>query len=244
MLARPENEALHATAVRAAHVARSLALALIAVAAIAPAAAAQHVIVGFDLMAESTFALLGGTLTSPRDGAFTDGFLELEMILPGSGLPGEGTVLMRDLALAGTLDRDVQGQAMVSGSWSFLQTEPIEGVVSQGLDTIDFAGAGLVLDTQVDVGCSGPGCDILGLPIAVDGPMTPYTSVLSAFGLDVPGEARLEVKVPFELDGVLGFVDLVAIESSRTIVPEPGTAMLTALALGLLARRARRLRIA
>ena len=38
MLARPENEALHATAVRAAHFARSLALALIVVASMTPLA--------------------------------------------------------------------------------------------------------------------------------------------------------------------------------------------------------------
>ena len=148
-------------------------------------------------------------------------------------------MLLTDFSLAGNLSRDVQGQALVSGTFEADQTADLTGVLSAGLDVIDFQGSTFSVQQDVNLGCTGTGCASLGLPVNELGMAFFGAELLAALDLDQIGQARLEATVPIELGGVLGTFNLVALESSRIFVPEPGTALLMASGLALMARRGR-----
>jgi hypothetical protein len=95
---------------------------------------------------------------------------------------------------------------------------------------------GLAVDLDIVLGCVGSGCSSLGFPISDIGPALLSLSFLSISNLGLPGGARITASIPFEVDGVLGILDLVGIESARTfVVPEPGTIILVAAGLAILA---------
>jgi len=99
---------------------------------------------------------------------------------------------------------------------------------------------GLAVNLDVVLDCVGSGCSSLGFPISDIGPALLSLSFLSVSDLGLPGSARVTASIPFEVGGVLGFLDLVGVESARTfVVPEPGTALLIAGGLAILAVRRR-----
>lgn len=233
---RPLRAAPHA--VRAGMPAVLLLLLWICVFAIP--AQAQFELVTFDLTSESSLSLLGGTIVTPPDGSLTVGSLTLLLpsSAPGVPTPGAGVVL-QGFTLAGDVSKNVAGQAFVSGPFAADQVGPVSGSLSAGLTEIDFTGQSLSAQLDVNLGCVGAGCSLLGFPVSESGVSLFELGVLSAFSLDQAGSARVEGLVDLELGGVLGTFDLVGIESSRVFVPEPGTALLLGAGLALMGRRVR-----
>jgi len=206
----------------------------------APAQAQIYDRVTFDLTSESVLSLLGGTIVTPPDGSLTVGSLTLLLpsSAPGVPTPGAGVVL-EGFTLAGNVSKNVAGQAFVSGPFAADQVDPVSGSLSPGLTEVDFTGQSLSAQLDVNLGCVGAGCSLLGFPVSETGVSVFELGVLSAFDLDQAGSARVEGLVDLDLGGVLGTFGLVGIESSRVFVPEPGTALLVGAGLALLARRAR-----
>jgi hypothetical protein len=218
-------------------------LAAFVVALSLPGAAAAQMSerIVFDFTGGSSISLLGGTITTPPDGTLDVGSARLlvEATAPGVYVPG-GQFQLEGVNVAGTVAKNVAGVADISGTYAASQVGTLTGTLAAGQDGGDFIDS-LSLFIDATIGCVGSGCGSLGLPIDELGISLLSVSFLPVTDLGIPGAARIETSIPIEIDGVLGTLDLVGVEVSRTLVPEPGTFVLVAAGLALLgARRSKR----
>ena len=201
--------------------------------------AQSHEEIVFDFTADSSFSLLGGTIITPPDGSFDvgAGTISVEAAAPGTFVVG-GFFILDALEIGGTVTKDVFGQAQIDGVYSANQVSPLVGTLASGMSGGDFTDD-LALDLNIVMGCVGSGCITLGFPISDIGVSLFRLSFLSVTDLGVVGSSRIEATLPIEIDGVLGSIELVGVEVSRSfVVPEPGTFVL--LAMGLVALAAKR----
>ncbi len=140
-------------------------------------------------------------------------------------------------------DRPDRGRR-IDGDYAASQAAPLVGTLAPAMNGGNFS-ADLALNVNIVLGCVGSGCSSLGFPISDIGLSLLSVSFLSVTDLAVSGNARITANFPIEVDGVLGTLDLIGVEVSRSfVVPEPGTFTLVAAGLlGLAAQRrpARRL---
>lgn len=196
-------------------------------------------VIQFDFTASSSFSLLGGTIVTPPDGTVDVGYarVTVDATAPSVYVPG-GQVLLEQVALGGTVDKDVAGQADVSGTYSALQSGSLAGTLAPGGTGIDFVDD-LMLNIDITLGCTGSGCGVLGLPTSELGLQAFTVSFLPITNLDVPGSAQISAVLPIEVGGLLGELTLIGVESNRFFVPEPGTFLLVGLGLAGLAHSRR-----
>jgi len=193
----------------------------------------------FDFTSNSTFSLLGGTVQTPPDGSIDvgHGIVFIEAATSGAYLSG-APVVLDNITVSGSVSKLVGGSTQVDGTFSASQPSPLVGSLAPALDGADFTDP-LGLDLDIAIGCTGPGCASLGLPASDVGLSLLSLSFLPINDLGVVGGASIQATVPIEVDGVLGTLDLVGVEVSRTFIPEPGTFVLVATGLGVLAARRR-----
>ena len=206
------------------------------------ASAQSYEQIDFDFASQSTFSLLGGTIVTPPDGTISLGVgrIQVEATAPGAYVTG-GQFVLRGLEFGGTVAKNVFGTANVAGGFYADQVGPLAGTLAPAQDGGQFT-TDLTLAMNVQIGCTGSGCGLLGFPIYDVGTSLLAISFLPVDALASSGLARIELSVPIEVDGVLGTLDLVGVEMSRSFIPEPGTFVLVASGLGLLAARRRRTR--
>ncbi len=209
-----------------------LALFVLSLTVFAGRASALSERIVFDFTFGSSLSLLGGTIVTPPDGTLDLGTarIDVEAAAPGVYVAG-GQFLLENIEIAGTVSRTIPGAAAISGSYAGTQVGMLAGTVAVGLDGGQFVDP-LSLFLAVDVDCTGTGCGALGFPIVDLGISLLSLGFLPVDDLGIPGSARIEVSIPIEIDGVLGTLDLVGVEVSRTLIPEPGTFALLALGLG------------
>ncbi len=209
------------------------------------ALAQSHEVIHFDFTPDTSFSLLGGTIVTPPDGTLDlgAGRISVEATAPGVLIPG-GVFIFDSLEIAGTVSKDVFGAAQIDGDYAASQSAPLVGTLAPAMNGGNFS-ADLALNVNIVLGCVGSGCSSLGFPISDIGLSLLSVSFLSVTDLAVSGNARITANFPIEVDGVLGTLDLIGVEVSRSfVVPEPGTFILVAAGLlGLAAQRrpARRL---
>ena len=193
----------------------------------------------FDFTGSSSISLLGGTIVTPPDGTIDVGRADVyvEATAPGSYVPG-GIFLFSGFALGGTVVKNIAGAADISGPFQATQPSSLAGTLAVGQTGGDFA-SDLLLNMNVQLGCVGTGCSLLGFPVYDVGPSLLSVSFLPVSNLGTPGSAQINVNVPIEVDGVLGSLDLVGTEVARSYIPEPGTFVLVASGLVLLGARRR-----
>ncbi len=224
---------------------RSLWLALVSIGALlllaAPGAWAQtSERITFDFTGSSFISLLGGTIVTPPDGTMDIGSADIyvEASAPGVYLPG-GVFLLDGMTVAGTIAKNVAGQALVTGTYSANQVGTLAGTLAPGLTGGNFSSdLALYMDTQI--GCTGTACGLLGLPASDVGVSLFSVSFLPVSSLGVPGFAQINASFAIEVDGVLGTMQLVGVEVARSFIPEPGTFVLLASGFGILAAARRR----
>jgi hypothetical protein len=217
---------------------RSWALALLLGLLLAPPAGAGILTIQFDFQLNSSLSVLGGAINTPPDGAITSGsaVLKVEADSATSSTVG-GFAQLLSANLAGVVDKDIQGQAQVNGSFSIDQTTPANGTLAAG-DTISFSDS-FTSNINANFACTGPECSTLGLPVNEAGVFVLPIQPLLVTDLEVVGSALIDLDLPVSLDGVQAVFHLVGVETSRSfVIPEPGTASL--LGLGLLALATRR----
>jgi len=193
----------------------------------------------FDFTGGSSFSLLGGTILTPPDGTMDIGSasIDVEATAPGVYVPG-GVFTLRGLNVAGTLSKSIAGQANVTGGYSASQLGQLVGTTAPGFTGGDFTSdLSLSMDTQI--GCTGPGCGALGFPVSDVGVSLFTVSFLPVADMGVPGFAQITASFEIEVDGVLGTMNLVGVEVARSFIPEPGTFVLVAGGIGILALRGR-----
>jgi hypothetical protein len=221
---------------------RAAAAAVLLVVAVgaSPAAAQLSERITFDFRSGSTISLLGGTIVTPPDGTldFARARVLVDATAPGVYVPG-GAFVLDGTTIDGTVAKQISGVADIGGHFMASQVGSLSGVLAPGQDGGQFASS-LALDLDVMIDCTGTGCSALGMPINDVGLSLLSIPFLPVTDLGVPGSARIETSIPIEIDGVLGTLDLVGVEVSRTFVPEPGTFALVAVGLGILAGRRRR----
>lgn len=216
----------------------ALPAALVAIFALQGVAAAQtSERIVFDFTGGSSISLLGGTITTPPDGTLDVGTARLlvEATAPGVYVPG-GQFQLEGVDLSGTVSKNVAGVADISGTYAASQVGALTGTLAAGQDGGDFVDP-LSLFIDATIGCVGSGCAALGFPVDELGVSLLSVSFLPVTDLGIAGAARIETSIPIEIDGVLGTLDLVGVEVSRTLVPEPGTFVLVAAGLLLLGAR-------
>ena len=194
----------------------------------------------FDFTGGSFISLLGGTIVTPPDGTLDTGAATVwvEATAPGAYV-ASGQVILGGVNVAGTVAKNVFGSADVSGPYLASQTAPLAGTLAAGMDGADFVDdLSLFVDAQLD--CTGSGCSAIGFPVSVSGVSLLAVTFLPITDLGVVGGASINATVPIELDGVLGELNLVGVEVSRTFIPEPGTFLLVSVGLGLMAAGRRR----
>lgn len=220
--------------------ARAAALALLLAVTASPAAAQISEQIIFDFTPGSSVSLLGGTIVTPPDGTldFARARVLVEATAPGVYVPG-GAFVLEGTNISGTVSKQIPGYADIGGHFMANQVGSLSGVLAPGQDGGQF-GAPLSLDLDVSIHCAGVGCGALGMPISDVGLSLLSITFLPVTDLGVPGSARIETSIPIEIDGVLGSLDLVGVEISRTFIPEPGTFTLVAAGLAMLAGRRRR----
>lgn len=197
-------------------------------------------LITFDFTGASSISLLGGTVVTPPDGTLDVGEVKIfvEGTAPGVFVPG-GLFVFQDLSLSGTVAKTIPGAAVVSGTYEAEQLADLVGTTSAGLSGGDFVDD-LQLDLNFDVGCTGGGCGILGLPLSEVGTSLLSIGFLPVSGLDSPNSAAINLSMPIEVAGVLGQIDLVGVEVARSFVPEPSTFAMVLLGLGALGAQSRR----
>lgn len=219
-----------------------LAVAVVGLLVAASTANASTIRLDFDFTAESFLSLLGGTIVTPPDGTFDSGTVrvlveatDIDSVVSG------GQVAVGAGNFSGTVSKNVLGSADVSGPFSGTQIGTLLGVLDPGLTSATFVDD-LSINLNFNFACVGVGCGPLGFPVSVLGLTALNLGTVSITGLDVEGTARIEMITEIELDGVLGELTLVGIETSRLfIIPEPQTALLLVLGLvGLSFSRSRR----
>lgn len=214
-----------------------LALCVLSLTVLAGRASALSERIVFDFTGGSSLSLLGGTIVTPPDGTLDLGTarIDVEATAPGVYVAG-GQFLLENVEVAGTMSKTIPGAAEISGSYAAAQVGTLAGTVALGLDGGQFVDP-LSLFLDVDVACTGTGCGALGFPILDLGISLLSLGFLPVDDLGIPGSARIEASIPIEIDGVLGTLELVGVEVSRTFIPEPGTFALLALGLGVMAAR-------
>ena len=209
--------------------------------AVANTANASVIQIDFDFTAQSVLSLLGGTIVTPPDGSFSSGTVRVLVDATDLETPiAGGDVTVGFGTFAGTVSKNVAGAADVSGPFAGTQVGTLVGILDPGLISATFTDD-LMLDMNVNFGCTGTGCGPLGFPVSVLGIEALSLGTISLTGLEADGTAQIDVTTAVELDGVLGTLNLVGNETSRLfIVPEPQTATLLLLGLvGLGMKRSR-----
>jgi hypothetical protein len=208
------------------------AMAIIGLLVSASAANAGTVRLDFDFTVESVLSLLGGTIITPPDGSFDSGTVRVLVEATDiDSVVGGGQVAVGAGNFAGSVSKDVLGLADVSGPFSGTQIGTLLGVLDPGLTSATFFDD-LMINLNFNFACVGAGCGPLGFPVSILGLTALNLGTVSITGLDTEGTARIEMNTIVELDGVLGELSLVGIETSRIfIVPEPQTALLVVLGL-------------
>jgi hypothetical protein len=227
---------------------RSLRLAIPSIGALfmlfllgAPTALAQSSErITFDFTGSSFISLLGGTIVTPPDGTMDIGVADIyvEASAPGVYVPG-GVFLLDGMKVAGTIAKNVAGQADVTGTYSASQVSALAGTLAPGLTGGEFS-SDLALYMNTQIGCTGTACGLLGFPVSDVGVSLFSVTFLPVSGIGVPGFAQINASFAIEVDGVLGTLDLVGVEVARSFIPEPGTFVLVASGFGILAASRRR----
>ncbi len=217
--------------------ARGVTLALSLVVAASPASAAS-VLIDFDFASQSSVSLLGGIIETPPDGTIdsASGRLSLEATSLTTFVSG-GQAVLDQISFSTTISANVGGgAAVVSGSITGSQVGTLPGTLTAGQTSVDFPGT-IAMNLNANVGCTGTGCASLGLPILDVGLFNLTAGTLPISGIGTVGTATIAADIPISVGGVLGVLHLVGVETGRSFVPEPSTAML--LGLALLAARVR-----
>ena len=206
---------------------------------LAPPAGAGILTIQFEFATGSSLSVLGGAINTPPDGAITSATATLEVEADSATSPTVGGFAqLAGANLAGFVDKDIQGQAQVNGSFSVAQTTPANGTLSAA-DSISFSDP-FTSNINANFACTGSQCSALGLPVNEAGVFVLPLQPLVVTNLDVVGSALIDFDLPVSLDGVQAVFQLVGVETSRSfVIPEPGTASLLGLGLLALARRRR-----
>ncbi len=203
----------------------SLALALAAT-----PAHAGTLTIDFDFTG-STVTLLGGVVTVPPDGAVNAGSGSIDFLADnGTQQAISGAAQIGNASLGVSLNKDLLGLALITGSVSGAQSGSASGALNAALTQVTLLSPLQILYTGM-IQCTGTGCGAVGtFPVVVN-------TILSFFGgvgvgnLASTGNATLNATLPFSLAGFTGVLQLSGVETSRTFVPEPNTAALVALGM-------------
>ena len=216
---------------------RGAALALSLVVAGSPATAAS-VLIDFDFASQSSISLLGGIIVTPPDGTVDSGSgrLSLEATSLTTFISG-GQAVLDLITFSATIATNVGGVADISGTISGTQVGVLPGTLTPSQTDLSFPGT-IAVNLNANLPCTGTGCASLGFPVVDSGIFNLTAGTLPITGIGTIGTANITADIPISLGGVLGVLHLVGIETSRSFLPEPTTAML--LGLGLLAFRTHR----
>ena len=223
---------------RTAFAAFALSTALLAA---APAGAAQ-IRIGFDFSG-SSLSILGGIIEVPPDGSISAGSGAVDVEAPDLTNVQPGAAALVDFELGASIDSNVGGQAHVTGDLLASQVSGGAASLTAGLAKLVFTSpVGIAINGNL--GCAGAGCGFLGtFPLSIASLQT-FVGSLDVFGANSPGNAAVFGTFDLSIGGFTAVLNLVGVEVSRTVVPEPASGAL--LALGLLAlagaSRARRQR--
>ncbi len=214
--------------------ARGAALALSLFVAASPATAAS-VLIDFDFASQSSISLLGGIITTPPDGSIdsASGRLSLEASSLTTFISG-GQAVLDQITFSGAIAKNVGGVADISGPIDGTQVGTLNGTLTGGQTSLSFPGT-IAINLNANFACAGSGCASLGFPVVDSGLFNLTAGILPISGIGTIGNAQITADIPIALGGVLGVLHLVGIETGRSFVPEPTTALL--LGLGLLVVR-------
>lgn len=206
-------------------------------------ASAGSIGIQFDI-SQSWISILGGTIVVPPDGNLTSE--TLRVVVPGGTSATDvlsGAAIVKGLGLALTIDKDILGEAHVTGNIDVTQNGSAQGnlMLNSGNGTVNLSVLSLGLNLAIDpsIGCAGAGCSLIGtFPMTT--PQNPIlTGALAIGNIGQSGLATIDQTFSVTLSGVTAVVRLVGMEVKRTLVPEPASASLMGLGLLLAAAAGR-----
>ena len=211
---------------------RRLTSVLVLCGSLLPLSASAGILtIEFDFAAGSSLSILGGVINTPPDGTISGGSATLTVdASSATNVTTGGGAVLSGANLTGFAAKNVQGQADVSGGFSISQTGSAAGTLGAA-DSITFSDP-FTADVLSNFFCFGAQCSALGFPASFNGPVSLPLQPLPVQNLSTVGGALIDFDVPVSLDGVQAVFRLVGTETSRSFIPEPGTASL--LGLGLL----------
>ena len=138
----------------------------------------------------SSLSILGGFINVPPDGAIIAGSGQIDVGAAGIATPGGGAAALKNLSLAGTLNKSGFG-VIITGVVAATQPGTATGALSGGLGNlafnpflVNFTGFANCINTG-----TGTGCTILGLPTTLTGPKTFSIPSLAVANLGTVGNA-------------------------------------------------------
>ena len=171
----------------------------------------------------STVTLLGGVVTVPPDGSVTAGSGTIDFLADDLSQQAiSGAAQLDNASLAVSLNKDLLGLALITGSINGAQSGSASGSLNAALTQVTLLSPLQVLYTGT-VLCTGTGCGGVGTFPVVLNTVLSFLGGVGVGNLASTGNATLNATLPFSLAGFTGILQLSGVETSRTFVPEPNT---------------------